>query len=237
MTLTLRRSHERGHADHGWLDTYHSFSFADYHDPRHMGFRSLRVINEDRVAAGEGFGTHPHRDMEIITVVTEGALEHKDSLGTGSVLRPGDVQRMTAGTGIQHSEFNHSKTDALRLFQVWILPERRGLTPGYEEKRFAPEERKDRLRLVASRDARDGALTIHQDVDVFVADLGAGVSVAHELAAGRHAWLQLGRGRVTVNGAENGAELRAGDGVAVSDVRRLEVVALEPSELLLFDLA
>ena len=230
--ITLRRADERGHADHGWLDTHHTFSFADYHDPEHMGFRTLRVINEDRVAPGQGFGTHPHRDMEIITYVLEGALEHRDSMGTGSVIRPHDVQRMSAGTGVTHSEMNHSRTDPVHLLQIWILPERRGLRPEYEQRRFEPEEKRRRWRLIGSRDGREGSITIHQDVDLFATLLGAGEELRYALRPGRHAWLQVARGRATVNGQP----VSAGDGVA-AEGEELLVRAEGEAELLLFDLA
>lgn len=235
--LTIRRSHERGHADHGWLDSHHTFSFADYHDPRHMGFRSLRVINEDRVAPGKGFGTHPHRDMEILSYVLDGALEHKDSIGTGSVIRPGDVQRMTAGTGVSHSEFNHSRTEGVHFLQIWILPEARGLKPGYEQKRFEPETRQDQLRLIASRDGRDGSVTIHQDMALYAALLAPGKTVTHGFAAGRRGWLQVARGSVRV-GEQT---LQAGDGAAIQETESLEIVGVgggeAAAEVLLFDLA
>ena len=231
--IRRRASDERGHANHGWLDTYHTFSFADYHDPAQMGFRSLRVINEDRVRPGHGFGTHPHLDMEIVTYVLEGALAHQDSMGNGSTIRPHEVQRMSAGTGITHSERNASKTEAVHLLQIWILPERRGLAPGYEERTFPPEEKRGRLRLVASRDARDGSVTIHQDVDLFASNLEPGERVEHALRPGRHAWIQVARGALAVNGVA----LAAGDGAAASDEARLSISATEPSELLVFDLA
>ncbi|MGD0649592.1 MAG: pirin family protein [Verrucomicrobiia bacterium] len=231
--IVLRRSSERGYANHGWLDTYHTFSFADYYDPEHMGFRSLRVINEDRVAPGQGFGMHPHRDMEIITYVLEGALEHKDSLGTGSVIRPGDVQRMSAGTGITHSEFNHSKIEPVHLLQIWILPERKGLKPGYEQKLFRGDEKRGRLRLIAARDGRDGAVTVHQDVALYAALLSPEEKVVHQLNPNRHAWLQVARGAMTLNGKK----LSAGDGAAVSEGQSLEIEAADESEILLFDLA
>ncbi|MGE0712071.1 MAG: pirin family protein [Planctomycetota bacterium] len=230
--ITLRKASERGHANHGWLDTYHTFSFADYHDPAHMGFSVLRVINEDVVQPGQGFGTHPHRDMEIVTVVLAGALEHKDSLGTGSVIRPGDVQRMSAGTGVLHSEFNHSAQEPVHLLQIWILPERRAIRPGYEQKHFPAEARQDRLALVASRDARDGSLTIHQDASVYVGTLGAGVSVEHELAPGRRAWVHVATGTAQVNGRD----VAAGDGVAVSGEPRVTITARDGVEVVLFDL-
>ncbi len=231
--LTIRRSHERGHADHGWLDSHHTFSFADYHDPRHMGFRTLRVINEDRVAPGKGFGTHSHRDMEIISYVLDGALEHKDSLGTGSVIRPGDVQRMSAGTGVAHSEFNSSRSEPVHFLQIWILPETRGSAPGYEQKRFEPETRSGRLRLIASRDGREGSVVVHQDIALHAALLAPGQRVTHSFAAGRHGWLQVARGAVTVGDAT----LQAGDGAAIEQTEQLEIVATEAAELLLFDLA
>jgi quercetin 2,3-dioxygenase len=231
--ITLRPARERGHADHGWLDSHHTFSFADYYDPAQMGFRSLRVINEDRVEPGRGFGTHPHRDMEIVSYVLDGALEHKDSMGTGSIIRPGDVQRMTAGTGVLHSEFNHSKSEAVHFLQIWIVPERRGIQPGYEQRSFPEGERKNQLRLVASRDGKDGALTVHQDMALYAGLLDAGATVAHAIAPGRHAWVQVARGEVTLNGER----LAAGDGAAVTGEERLAIEALAPSEILVFDLA
>lgn len=231
--LTVRRAEDRGHADHGWLDTYHSFSFADYQDPEHMGFRALRVLNDDRVAPGKGFGTHGHRDFEIISYVVEGALEHKDSMGNGSVIRPGDVQRMSAGTGVTHSEFNHSSTEPVHFLQIWLKPAQRGLEPGYEQTTFGAEPRRDRLCLVASPDGRDGSVTVHQDARVYASLLGAGKRVTHELAAGRHAWIQVVSGGVEVNGER----LSTGDGAAVSDEREVSITASEESEILLFDLA
>jgi len=231
--IQIRKSSERGNADHGWLNSYHTFSFADYHDPRFMGFRQLRVINEDRVQPGRGFGTHPHRDMEIISYVLDGALEHKDSLGTGSIIRPGEVQRMSAGTGVTHSEFNHSKSSVVHFLQIWLLPEKEGLPPSYEQREFPPAQRRDQLRLVAARDGRDGAVTIHQDVDLYAALLSPGTSVEHSLRAGRHAWLQVAAGEVTLNGKN----LAAGDGAAVSDESSVRIEAIESSEVLLFDLA
>jgi hypothetical protein len=231
--IAVRRSHERGHAQHGWLDTYHTFSFAGYHDPRYTGFRALRVINEDRVEPGTGFGTHSHRDMEILTYVLEGSLAHKDSMGNGSVIRPGDVQRMTAGTGVSHSEYNHSQVDPVHLLQIWILPERKGLEPGYEQRSFPGGQRQGRLRLIAARDGRDGAVTIHQDVQVYSGLLSAGDELTHRLGPGRHAWVQVARGAVRVNGHL----LKAGDGAAVSDEGELRLTADHASELLLFDLA
>lgn len=231
--ITIRPSAERGHFDHGWLNTYHSFSFASYYDPAHMGFRSLRVINEDRVIGGAGFGTHSHRDMEILTYVLSGALEHQDSMGNGSVIFPGDVQRMSAGTGIAHSEYNHEKDQPVHFLQIWLLPERNGIVPGYEQRTFPQEEREGRLRLIAARDGRDESVRIHQDVDLYAATLEAGHSVMHVLRPGRHAWLQVARGGVELNGAG----LAAGDGAAVSDESALEITATEGAEILLFDLA
>jgi redox-sensitive bicupin YhaK (pirin superfamily) len=231
--ITIRKSADRGRADHGWLDSRHTFSFADYHDPEQMGFRTLRVINEDRVEAGQGFGTHPHRDMEIISYVLEGALEHKDSMGTASVIRPGEVQRMTAGTGVLHSEYNPSRKEPVHFLQIWILPEKRNLKPGYEQKAYPDAERKDRLRLVASRDGRDGSLTIHQDAELYTTLLSRGESVSHPLKAGRHAWVQVARGAATLNGKP----LATGDGAAVSGEKALELKATADAEVLLFDLA
>ncbi len=231
--ITVRPSSERGRAQIGWLDSRHTFSFSEYHDPKHMGFRALRVINEDRVAPGQGFGTHPHRDMEIISYVLEGELEHKDSMGNGSVIRPGDVQRMSAGTGVRHSEFNPSKTEPVHFLQIWIMPEAAGLPPSYEQKSFSDAERSNKLRLVASRDGRDGALTLHQDVALHAGLLEAGASVRHPLAAGRHAWVQVVRGAIDLGGER----LVAGDGAAVSDERELAIAAREASEVLVFDLA
>jgi redox-sensitive bicupin YhaK (pirin superfamily) len=233
--ITLRPADERGHFDHGWLNTYHSFSFADYHDPKHMGFRSLRVINEDYVAPGNGFGTHPHRDMEIITYVLEGALGHKDSMGNGSAIRPGEVQRMSAGTGVLHSEYNHSPAQEVHLLQIWLLPEKRGITPSYEQKTFGREEKLNRLRLVASPDATDGSVLIHQDAKLYGSILESGNTVTHDLAAGRHAWIQLLDGNLNVNGRE----LRPGDGAAVSDESKLEITSTgeTEAEFLVFDLA
>ncbi len=231
--IQLRKSEDRGHLDHGWLDTYHTFSFGEYQDEKNMGFRKLRVINEDWVGAGTGFPTHPHRNMEIVTFVLEGALEHKDSMGNGSIIRPGDVQRMSAGTGVRHSEANHSKTERVHLFQVWILPEKEGSAPSYEQKNFKPDERKDRLRLMASRDGRDGAITVHQDVEIYGSLLGTGKSLAHELIPGRHAWIQLASGELEVNGLRLGP----GDGAAISQENRFELVCKKDAELLLFDLS
>jgi redox-sensitive bicupin YhaK (pirin superfamily) len=231
--ITVRRSEERGHFDHGWLDTRHTFSFADYRDPRQMGFRALRVVNEDRVRPGQGFGTHPHRDMEIVTYVIEGGLAHRDSMGNGSTIRPGDVQRMSAGTGVTHSEFNASREAPVHFLQIWILPERTGLAPGYEQRRFPEEERRGRLRLVASPDGAGGSVTIHQDVRLHAALLAPGEAVAHRLAPGRHAWVQVARGEVDVAGQR----LSAGDGAAVSGEAELALRAIADAEVLLFDLA
>jgi redox-sensitive bicupin YhaK (pirin superfamily) len=228
-----RKSDERGHFDHGWLQTYHTFSFSRYYDPRHMGFRSLRVMNEDWIAPGQGFGTHGHDNMEIVTYVLEGALAHRDSLGSGDVLHPGELQRMTAGTGISHSEFNASATDPVHLYQIWLLPEREGLEPSYEQKAISPEERHNRLRLVASPDGRDGSLTIRQDARLFLGSLDQDRELVYALPADRHAWLQVLRGSVEFNGAI----MSAGDGAAVSDETALAVRAQSPSEVLLFDLA
>ena len=232
--ITVRPARERGHADHGWLDSNHTFSFADYHDPKHMGFRALRVINEDRVAPGRGFGAHPHRDMEILSYVIDGALEHKDSMGNGSIIRPGDVQRMTAGTGVVHSEFNASKSDPVHFLQIWILPEAQRLAPGYEQKTFARDDKKGRLRLVASHDGRDGSVTVHQDLAFYAAVLDAGEAIEQPIAKGRHVWVQVVRG---ADLSVNGKTLAAGDGAAITDEARLDVRATSPSEVLVFDLA
>ena len=231
--IQIRRNNERGHADHGWLDTRHTFSFADYYDPAAMGFRALRVINEDRVAPAQGFGTHGHRDMEILSYVLDGGLAHKDSTGGGGVIRPGDVQRMSAGTGVMHSEFNPSRTDPVHFLQIWLVPDRRGITPGYEQKHFSPEQRQGQLRLIASPDAAGGSLKIHQDARVYTTLLGKGDSVTHALAAGRHAWVQVARGKVRLGDVT----LSAGDGAAISEESSLRLTADEPSEVLLFDLA
>lgn len=227
--ITIRKASERGHFDFGWLDTYHSFSFGDYHDPRHMGFRSLRVINEDRVAPGEGFPTHGHRDMEIVTVILEGALEHRDSLGTGSVIRPGDVQRMTAGTGVRHSEYNPSPTEPVHLLQIWLHPDRNGLQPGYEQKAF---QLNGGLTLLASPDGRDGSVTIHQDALLYRGQIGA-VGRPLDLDPARHAWIQVTRGDLRVNGHV----LKAGDGAAVSAESHLQLEGAPEAEVLVFDLA
>ncbi len=231
--ITLRKSADRGHANYGWLDTRYTFSFADYYDPAHMGFRALRVINEDVVGPGAGFPTHGHRDMEIVTYVLSGAIEHKDSLGTGAILKVGELQRMSAGRGVQHSEFNPSKSEPLHLLQIWLLPEARGLAPEYEQRAFPEQDRRNKLGLLAARGGRDGALNIHQDVAIYAALLDKGVTVKHSLAPGRHAWLQLARGKVKLNNVE----LSAGDGASVSGEAQLEVVASADAEFLLFDLA
>ncbi|HEX4143570.1 MAG TPA: pirin family protein [Pirellulales bacterium] len=230
--IRLRKALDRGHADHGWLNTHHTFSFADYHDPAQMGFRSLRVINEDRVAPGMGFGTHGHRDMEIISYVLEGALEHKDSMGNGSVLHPGEFQRISAGTGVRHSEFNPSPTEPVHFYQIWLLPEKVGIEPSYEQKLFADDEKRGRLRLVASRDGAEGSLTIHQDARVYLATLRTGESIAHP-ASGRNLWLQVLRGKVEAGGHA----AQAGDGLSVSGEPQLSIAAVEPAEIMLFDLA
>ncbi len=230
--IRLRPANERGHTALVWLDSRHTFSFDQYHDPRHMGFRSLRVINEDRVEPGQGFGMHPHRDMEILTWVLEGELEHRDSMGNGSVLRPGRIQRMTAGTGVRHSEFNRSESEPVHLLQIWIRPEQLGLEPGYEERAFPEEERRGRLRLLAAPDARDGAVKIHQNVELYTSRLAPGEAVTHRLRPGRHAWLQVASGSITLNGTS----LAAGDGAAVSEEETLEIQAQKEAEILLFDL-
>ncbi len=233
--ITIRPSAERGDARHGWLHSRHTFSFADYYDPSNMGFRALRVINEDIVQPGQGFGTHAHRDMEIVTYVLEGALEHKDSLGTGSIIRPGDGQRMSAGTGIRHSEYNASSTEPVHFLQIWILPEKSGLKPGYEQKSFPEAEKQGKLRALGSRDGRNGSVTIHQDVVLYSSILGKGESVEYDLPPGRHAWLQVTRGSVKLNGKE----LREGDGAAVSEENKLIIAGsgADKAEVLLFDLA
>ncbi len=230
--MTVRPASERGHADHGWLDSFHTFSFADYHDPRHMGFRALRVINEDRVAPGQGFGTHPHRDMEIISYVLEGGLSHKDSTGTGAVIRPGDVQRMSAGTGVTHSEFNASRSERVHFLQIWLLPAERGLQPSYEQKTFSEAEKRGRLRLVASPDGRDGSVTIHTDATLHAGLFEAGESARLELASGRHAWVHVARGHVRVGGRELGP----GDAAAISSEPAVEIEGIDGGEVLVFDL-
>jgi redox-sensitive bicupin YhaK (pirin superfamily) len=231
--LRIRRSADRGYFDHGWLKTHHTFSFSSYYDPKHVNFRSLRVMNEDFVAPGQGFGEHGHKDMEIVTYVLEGALQHKDSLGNGEILRPGEFQRMTAGKGIRHSEFNPSGSEAVHLYQIWLLPERPGLTPSYEQRAFDAAERDDRFRVVASPDARDGSLRIHQDATIHLATLSAGTTLPYAFAAGRHGWLQVLRGKVKI-GSEALAE---GDGLAISEEPRIDVASDGAAEVMLFDLA
>jgi redox-sensitive bicupin YhaK (pirin superfamily) len=230
--LAIRPADERGLANFGWLDSRHTFSFGRYYDPQFMGFGPLRVINEDRVKPGQGFDTHGHNDMEIISYVLDGELEHKDSLGTGSIIRPGDVQRMTAGTGVRHSEFNASKEDPVHFLQIWILPERNGLEPSYEQKTFSDDEKRGRLRLVGSRDGRDGSVTIHQDVDLYAGLLASGDSVTYGLGEGRKGWLQVARGSVRVS--DN--TLSAGDGVALEGARSLALEGIDDAEILLFDM-
>ena len=240
--LTLRPAHERGSFDFGWLRTSHTFSFGDYRDAKHMGFRALRVINDDVVAPGQGFGEHPHQDMEIITVVLSGSLAHRDSIGRGGdgrggnieTISPGEVQRMSAGRGIFHSEFNASKTEPVHLLQIWIRPSERGIEPGYAQKRFDPAQQRDRLALVVSPDGRDGSLSIHQDASLYLGDVSAGASVSHELGAGRHAWVHVATGSAVVNGQE----MKAGDGLAVSDEQAVTIQGRgDGAKMLVFDLA
>jgi quercetin 2,3-dioxygenase len=231
--ITQRKAHERGHANHGWLDTWHTFSFAEYHDPREMGFGPLRVINDDTVEPGQGFGTHGHRDMEIITYVLEGALEHKDSMGNGSIIRPGDVQRMSAGTGVRHSEFNPSRDERVHLLQIWIEPNLSGVAPSYEERQFRAAEKRGQLRLIASSDGRDGSVTIHQDAFVYASLLDGTERVIHALAPGRRAYVHVARGAVSVNATL----LEGGDGAKVTDERELVLSNAREAEVLLFDLA
>ncbi|MEL7536441.1 MAG: pirin family protein [Pseudomonadota bacterium] len=230
--LAVRAANDRGTANLGWLNSKHTFSFGHYYDPEFMGFGPLRVINEDRVKPGQGFGTHGHSDMEIISYVLDGALEHKDSIGTGSVIRPGDVQRMTAGTGVRHSEYNASNTDPVHFLQIWILPERDALEPSYEQKHFDPAERRGRLRLVGSRDGRDGSITIHQDVDLYATLLNGDDQITHELAEGRKGWVQVARGSVRLNGET----LTAGDGVALTGAQTVTLDGADDAEILLFDM-
>lgn len=231
--LVRRNAEDRGRADFGWLNSRHTFSFGHYHDPQHMGFGSLRVINEDQVEPGRGFDTHGHQDMEIISYVLDGALEHKDSLGNGSVIRPGDVQRMTAGTGVRHSEFNASDTESVHFLQIWVIPEKDGLEPGYEQKRFETADKRGQLRLVGSRDGREGSVTIHQDVDVYATVLDEGETVLHQLAEGRKGWVQVALGKADLNGEA----LSPGDGVAVEGPATLELSGKAGAEILLFDMA
>lgn len=231
--INIRKSDERGHFNFGWLNTYHTFSFGDYYDPDHMGFHSLRVINEDRVQPGRGFPTHSHRDMEIISYVLDGALEHKDSMGTGSVIRPGEVQRMSAGTGVMHSESNHSPSDPVHFLQIWIIPDRQGIKPSYEQKMFAPEEKRGQLRVVASPDGRHGSVVIHQDASLYATLLDPSQELVYQFRPGRHGWVQVARGAVEVNGHPLGQS----DGAAVSREQTLTIIGREPAEVLLFDLA
>ena len=231
--MKIRKANERGHAEHGWLDTYHTFSFDTYHDPQHMQFRGLRVLNEDRVAPGHGFPMHPHRDMEIITYVLEGALEHQDSMGNRGIIRPGEAQRMSAGTGVVHSERNPSPSEPVHLLQIWILPGKRGIAPGYEQKTFPPEELRGRLRLIAAPNSSDGAVTIHTDARVYAGRLAKGEETTHTLAAGRGAWVQVARGSVEVNGTP----LKQGDGALIADEQKVVIRATGDAEILLFDLA
>jgi quercetin 2,3-dioxygenase len=231
--ITIRKSHDRGHADHGWLNTRFTFSFADYFDPQHTQFRTLRVMNDDRIAGGGGFPTHPHRDMEIITYVLEGQLAHKDSMGNGSVIRPGDVQYMSAGTGVAHSEFNASETEPVHLYQIWMFPDKKNYAPTYGQKHFAEADKRGRLRLVASADGRDGSVKIRQDNKLYATVLGAGESVKHELKPERHAYVQVARGSVTLNGKT----LETGDGAAISAEKSVQLTGVKDAEVLLFDLA
>lgn len=230
--ITLRKSSERGQADHGWLHSQHSFSFADYYDPHEMGWGALRVINEDRVAPGQGFGTHGHRDMEIISYVLAGELQHQDSMGNGTVIRPGDVQRMSAGTGVQHSEFNPSPRTPVHFLQIWIEPAARGMAPGYEQKFFAPEDKRGRLRLIASPDGRDGSVTVHRDTDLYASLLAPSEQITHKLAADRMAYLHVIRGAVSINGLR----LETGDAAKIEAEQELAITAETDSEVLLFDL-
>jgi redox-sensitive bicupin YhaK (pirin superfamily) len=231
--INIRKSDERGRANHGWLDTHFTFSFADYFDPEHVQFRTLRVMNDDRIAGGGGFPMHPHRDMEIVTYVLEGKLEHRDSMGNGSVIKPGDIQYMSAGTGVTHSEFNASKTEPVHLYQIWMFPEKKGLKPVYDQKNFSKAEKRGRLRVVASPDGRDGSVKIRQDNEVYAAVLGAGESVRHELKPERHAYVQVTRGSVKLNGQK----LTEGDGAAISTEKSVELTGVKDAEVLLFDLA
>lgn len=231
--MIIRPAGERGHAQHGWLDSHHTFSFADYHDEKHMGFRGLRVINEDRVAPAQGFGTHPHRDMEIISYVLEGGIEHKDSMGTGSVIKPGEVQRMSAGTGVRHSELNASRTEPVHFLQIWIMPAKQGIAPSYEQKAFSDADKRGKLRVVASPDGRDGSVTIHSDALLYAGLFDAGESAELPLSAGRHAWVHVAKGKVRIEGRE----LSAGDGAGLSDQKSLKIEGVDGGEVLVFDLA
>jgi quercetin 2,3-dioxygenase len=230
--IHIRRSHERGHADHGWLDSRFSFSFADYSDPEHVQFRTLRVMNDDHIAGGGGFPTHPHRDMEIVTYVLEGELAHKDSMGNGSVIRPGDVQYMSAGTGVAHSEFNASEKESVHLYQIWMFPDKKNYTPRYDQKHFSDKEKRGKLRLVVSPDGRDGSVKIRQDNALYATVLPQGESVKHEIQPGRHAYVQVARGTVELNGKK----LETGDGAAISDEKSLQLTGVRDAEVLLFDL-
>jgi redox-sensitive bicupin YhaK (pirin superfamily) len=231
--MKIRRAGERGHAEHGWLESFHTFSFADYHDPAHMGFRALRVINEDRVAPGKGFGAHGHRDMEIVSYVLEGSLEHKDSMGTGSVIEPGDVQRMSAGTGVMHSEQNASKTDKVHFLQIWIIPSKTGTKPGYEQKRFSDAEKRGKLRLVASQDGRDGSVTVQQDMNLLAGLFDEGERASFEVKRGRGAWVHVVRGSIELAGTPLGA----GDAAAIDEAGTFEIAGKHAGEVLVFDLA
>ncbi len=231
--IQIRKSDERGHANHGWLNTRFTFSFADYYDSKHVHFRTLRVMNDDRVAGGGGFPMHPHRDMEIVTYVLEGALEHRDSMGNGSVIKPGDIQYMSAGTGVTHSEFNASESEPAHLYQIWMFPEKQGLKPTYGQKNFSEAEKRGKLRLLVSPDGRDGSVKIRQDNDLYATVLGAGESVKHELKPERHAYVQVARGSVTLNGTK----LEEGDGAAISNEKTVELTGADDAEVLLFDLA
>jgi redox-sensitive bicupin YhaK (pirin superfamily) len=230
--IAIRQAQERGHAEHGWLNTYHTFSFANYYDPNYLGFRSLRVINEDRVTAGAGFGTHGHRDMEIITYVLEGALEHKDNIGNGSIIQPGEVQRMSAGTGIFHSEFNPSTTNPVHFLQIWIIPNKKGIKPSYEQQKFALEKKSGTLQLIASPSGEKESVTVHQDVKLYAGILEPNDRISYSLAPKRHVWIQVTRGAIEVNGVT----LNTSDGAAISEENELNLVAKEKAEILLFDL-
>lgn len=230
--IQVRKNEDRGHANHGWLDSHHSFSFADYHDPEQVQYSVLRVINEDRVAPGAGFPTHGHRDMEIVSYVLEGGLEHRDSMGTSSVIRPGDVQRMSAGSGVRHSEFNASKSELVHFLQIWILPKRHGIEPGYEQKHFSPAELTGGLRLIASADGRDGSVTIHQDASLYAAKLGSHTNITHDLAPGRRAYIHVARGALALNGIA----LAAGDGARIEQEASLRLSDAQAAEVLVFDL-
>lgn len=231
--INIRKSEDRGHANHGWLDTYHTFSFANYYDPNHLGFRSLRVINEDRVSPGSGFGTHGHENMEIITYILEGELEHKDSIGNGSIIQPGEVQRMSAGTGILHSEFNHSQTNPVHLLQIWIVPDQKGLQPSYEQKSFSSTNTSVHLKLIAAPEGKNGIVIVHQDVNLYAGILERGTLINHSLLPQRHAWIQVARGAITVNDIP----LETGDGAAISEETKIVIESRQKSEILLFDLA